>query len=112
MTHIMGLTCHPVSAATAEESYCVEVMTVGSSGIHVRGYVWWQQPCMIDRPRGHAIWEALTRWCPVDSEKRMDAFLAILPGLWKGFERGLRRGHPPSTLTSWWNRLWDIVGTS
>jgi hypothetical protein len=41
----------------------------------------------------------------LESEECIKGFLALLPGLWRGFEPGLRRGGPPSFLRQWWNRL-------
>jgi hypothetical protein len=103
--HTIGLTCHPVSAATAEESYCLYVNVIGLSGITLRGFVGWHQQFEIDRLPGYTIYEAKTPLYQVESEKDLGEFLGLLPALFKGFERGLRRGRPPSTLRQLCHRL-------
>jgi hypothetical protein len=103
--HTIGLTCHPVNAGSAEDSYSVQVNIIGLSGISLRGFVGWHQPFLIDRLPGYTIWEAMTPSCRLGSEEHLEEFLAHLPALWRGFERGLRRGRPPSILRQWWNRL-------
>lgn len=103
--HTMGLSCHPVSAATAEESYSVYVNIIGISGISLRGFVCWDQPFVLNRLPGYTIPEAMTRPFALESANRLDEFLALLPALFRGFERGLRRGQPPPALRQVWNRI-------
>ena len=105
VVHTIGLTCHPVSAATAEESYSVHVNIIGLSGIGLRGFACWDQPFIIDRLPGYTIYEAMTRPFRLESLNRLDEFLALLPALFSGFERGIRRGWPPSALRQLWNRI-------
>lgn len=108
--HTIGLTCHPVSAATEEDSYCVHVNIIGISGISVRGFVGWYQPFILDRLLGHTIYKAMTIPYRLASAEQLDPFLALMPALLQGFERGLRRGHPPSTLRQLWNRIFFGMG--
>jgi hypothetical protein len=105
VVHTIGLTCHPVSSATEEESYSVSVNIIGISGISLRGFVAWDQPFLLNRLPGYTICEAMTPYFRLESDDRIAGFLALLPALFKGFERGLRRGCPPSTLRQFWNRL-------
>lgn len=105
LVHTIGLRCHPVSAATAEESYSVYVNIFGVSGIGLRGFACWDQPFIIDRLPGYTIYEAMTRPFRLESVNRLDEFLALLPALFGGFERGIRRGRPPSSLRQFWNRI-------
>jgi hypothetical protein len=105
VVHTIGLTCHPVSAATAEESYSVYVNIIGVSGIGLRGFASWDQPFIIDRLPGYSIHEAMTHPFRLESVNRLDEFLALLPALFGGFERGIRRGRPPSALRQFWNRI-------
>ena len=105
VVHTIGLTCHPVSAATAEESYSVHVNIIGVSGISLRGFACWDQPFIIDRLPGYTIYETMTRPFRLESVNRLDEFLAFLPALFSGFDRGIRRGRPPSALRQSWNRI-------
>jgi hypothetical protein len=110
VVHTIGLTCRRVSAVTAEEGYCVYVNIIGVSGIGLRGFACWNQPYVLDRLSGYAIYEAMTRPYRLESVDRLGEFLALMPALFSGFERGLRRGGPPSTLRQFWNRI--VYGTA
>jgi hypothetical protein len=103
--HTVALTCHPVSAATTEESYFVLVNVLGVFGIRLRGFVAWSQPFVRDRLPGYTVYEARTRPYRLDSVDRLEGFLALLPTLFAGFDRGIRRGRPPSPLRQLWSRL-------
>lgn len=101
--HTIGLKCHPISAPNVEDCYGLHVSIIGLSGMSLRGFVVWHQMFVADRLPGYTIHEAMTRPCQLDSHGRCDDFLAMLPGLFRSFERGLKRGRPPSALRQRWN---------
>jgi hypothetical protein len=103
VVHTIALGCHPVSMASPEDSYSIHVNVIGISGISLRGFAEWTQPFILGRLPGFRINEAKTPSVRLTAEEELEEFLAHLPTLLKGFERGLRRGRPPSAWRQRWN---------
>jgi len=118
--HTIGLACHPIASLSPHDSYSIVVNIIAHSGLMMRGFVTWSQPYVsvpvntayevVSSPAyrnlsGYTIRESMTRPFYFRVGETLDDFVLLLPPLYKAFDRGVRRGHPPGALRKLWNRL-------
>ena len=116
--HTIGLRCHPIRAPGPHDGYSVGVNIIHHSGMLMRGFVTWSQTfhsVPIKAPSGqitgyrhlsgYSIHEGMTRPFTLGPEKSLNDFIAMLPALYRTFDRGTRRGQPPGALRKMWTRF-------
>jgi hypothetical protein len=116
--HAIALACHPMAAPGEHDGYHIGVNIISHNGMFMRGFVTWSQTfhCVpiktpsgeitgYRRLSGYTIHEGMTRSFTLQPDGRLEDFFALLPALYRAFDPGFRRGHPPGAIRKLWTRF-------
>jgi len=117
-THTIGLGCHPIGMPSPDERYSIGINILAYRGLLMRGFVTWSQT-YVSKPikkstgeilgynhvQGYTVREGITRLFYFQPGEELDDFIQLLPPLYRAFDRGTCRGHPPGSLRRLWSRL-------
>jgi len=103
--HTLGLRCGPSKSTSRKDRFSLHVNVFCTNGISLRGFVGWNDSYTDSAGSGHTYYEAMTKSYENVTKASLNGFYGELPNLYAGLTRALRRGHPPSRLERFWNRL-------
>jgi hypothetical protein len=103
--HTLGLRCHSNKSASAKDIFSLHINVLGVKGISVRGFVDWNSIYKDQAGMGRRHFEAMTRSYKNVTKENLNDLYQEIPKLYGGLKRALERGHPPSRLERFWNRL-------
>jgi hypothetical protein len=116
--HTIGLSCHPIASSSPFDRCSISVNIMANSSLLIRGFVTWSQPYHLEpiktssgavsgyrKLSGYTIREGMTRPFKFRPGETVEDFVLLLSALYRAFDRGARRGHPPGTIRKLWNRL-------
>jgi hypothetical protein len=103
--HTLGLRCHSNKSNSVRDSFSLHINVFAIREISARGFVGWISFYKDSRGTGRTHFEAMTRSHENVTKENLDGLYQEIPKLYAGLKRALKRGHPPSRLERFWNRL-------
>jgi hypothetical protein len=103
--HTLGLRCHSNKSTSVRDTFSLHINVFAIKGISVRGFVGWNSFYKDSRGMGRRHFEAMTRSYKNVTSDNLSCLYQEIPKLYAGLKRALKRGHPPSRLERFWNRL-------